>query len=509
MFNVRRLLAYLASAANAFFSRLRAWQITTYVMEGTVPVFLTVDIDLLARSGSVSLTPAAVPIHLHGFYQTCFIYLPSTYHMQVHPSLPTYSPSSPAPSYSCEPACGEQTLQHTPSNARPTPAFVFIKTAGKTTVVLNDQEESAEIPSYGRQGLVNGTICFQNPENISEVVIKVEGKLETIISEAGGKSVKLLNTQYKLWTSRESQSSTCPAQVPFAVIIPTCFEDGDTTRPLPPSFHVMYRGVPSLFVKTSYNIHIIVTRIPHSKVEFWTKKKHISIPFKYYPRTRAYRPILSIPSFFSTIKTSPEEWYQASSCMKTRERSGIQPLEVHLFVPAGRIYALTDVIPFHLQLFGNVSSLRELFTSSLGRVTSADSNRTFLSGKPPECKPVLRVFLLRQVTVEVKGQKSWRNTTIGEGRVWPMPPLLSNCCPSGSSGHLDWEGELRVNQDVDVGGFNVANVQVKDFISLSLAPPCPQSSPLLELQLTVPIRLVTDSWGDTTAMDGGFTGPVV
>jgi hypothetical protein len=119
------------------------------------------------------------------------------------------------------------------------------------------------------------------------------------------------------------------------------------------------------------------------------------------------------------------------------------------------------VIPFHLQLFGNLSSLRELFTSSLGRVTSADSHRTFLSGRPPECKPVLRVFLLRQVTVEIQGQKSWRNSTVGEGRVWPTPPLLSNCCPSVSSGHLDWEGELRVNQDVDVGGFNVVNVQVK------------------------------------------------
>lgn len=41
----------------------------------------------------------------------------------------------------------------------------------------------------------------------------------------------------------------------------------------------------------------------------------------------------------------------------------------------------------------------------------------------------------------------------------------------------------------------------QDFIALALSPPNLKPSPLLELQMTIPIRLVTDSWGDLTLLD--------
>ena len=90
-----------------------------------------------------------------------------------------------------------------------------------------------------------------------------------------------------------------------------------------------------LFVK--YQLRFIVTRIRHQKLQdMWLKKQQyvylltivsfpfinfllsIIIPFEYVPRTRAQRPIVATPCFFSSVKTSPEEWHQAISCLETR-----------------------------------------------------------------------------------------------------------------------------------------------------------------------------------------------
>lgn len=89
--------------------------------------------------------------------------------------LPSYSPSLPSPSYSCEPACDEQRLDHTPRpvRLRSAPTGTFIKKSGKLTLVLYDQEDGVDIPSYGRMGSVVGTLCLDNPDPVVEVVLKV------------------------------------------------------------------------------------------------------------------------------------------------------------------------------------------------------------------------------------------------------------------------------------------------------------------------------------------------
>jgi len=89
--------------------------------------------------------------------------------------LPSYSPSSPLPSYSCELSCGERRLEHTPRSrsARLQPSSVFLKKAGKTTIILNEQHEGVTVPSYGRQALITGSLVFEQSETILEVVIKV------------------------------------------------------------------------------------------------------------------------------------------------------------------------------------------------------------------------------------------------------------------------------------------------------------------------------------------------
>ena len=196
------------------------------------------------------------------------------------------------------------------------------------------------------------------------------------------------------------------------------------------------------------------------------------------------RPIVATPYFFSSVKTLPEEWHQTMTCLETR-RSDVEigPIFCHvcffkdchasesskvpfiwqLFVPAGRIYGLTDTINFHIQISGPSCSLHKLFS---GTYLDADPENSATKKKSKNQKPFIHVNLLRQVSLTLYGTNS-SNSILGEGTIWPIPPDLSSCdttsCRSSQcrEGNIDWDGEVRCRSDVTVGGFNVANVQVK------------------------------------------------
>lgn len=127
-----------------------------------------------------------------------------------------------------------------------------------------------------------------------------------------------------------------------------------------------------------------------------------------------------------------------------------------LFVPSIKIYGLSDTIPFHVQLAAPLSSLRE-FLPPIDKTESTKSKR------PPE--PTIRVYLLRQVSVVVRGGRAYRNTIIGEGKLRPLPPNLTTSPPISDTDsreeNLDWEGEVRCEELVAFGGFNAGNVVVK------------------------------------------------
>ena len=81
-------------------------------------------------------------------------------------------------------------------------------------------------------------------------------------------------------------------------------------------------------------------------------------------------------------------------------------------------------------------------------------------------RPSLRVFLLRQVTLETRGgrRKSWRNQILGEAKLLNIPPLLADGYSQDEirkEDHLDWEGELRIDSKHDVGSWQAAGVHVK------------------------------------------------
>jgi len=107
---------------------------------------------------------------------------------------------------------------------------------------------------------------------------------------------------------------------------------------------------------------------------------------------------------------------------------------------------------------------------------------------------------MRQVAADVGGQKGYKNITLGEGTLSPRPPpIVTSSIPTfegqSEEDSLDWEGEVRCDEDVTRGtpGFITRDLMVKDFLVLSVSPPDPTKSNLMSTQVTVPIRLVTES----------------
>ncbi|KAH9474698.1 hypothetical protein JR316_0013163 [Psilocybe cubensis] len=408
--------------------------------------------------------------------------------------LPAYHSTTSLPGYSSKLSDGEQLLEYTPH--RPSyrrPSSVYIRKEGRTTVVLNNQKEGTAVPQYGRQGTINGTICFENSDNILEVIMEIQGTMDIFVSQAGYKSLTIFEVSYPLWSPLspdERQTQSCPSQIAFSKTLHTTFntEDG-RTLPLPPTYSSPRLHLAGPQAMVSYELRIIIKCSRHPKLAAWTKTRRISIPFQYVPRTRAHQPITSYSSFPSSIKSTPEEWHQ--TVVPIPDNQGREKLYGLLFLPGHRIYGLGDIIPFHVQLTGDTEALQELLPSVRGSMSSSLDPRESSSRAPILDHARIEVVLLRQVTVRYKLLKSWEDTVIGKGIMWWTFPEVSSkfedrCC-------IDWDGELRCQEGITVGGFDAGNIHVKDFLVLKIIP-THFSCPVQTVRSTVPIRLVTDSF---------------
>ncbi|KAJ7722924.1 hypothetical protein B0H16DRAFT_344673 [Mycena metata] len=394
--------------------------------------------------------------------------------------LPPYSPPPAVPSYSPEPAHDEQTVEHTP-RAHSHPTGNYIKQCGHDAVVLAEQDPHAKFPTYGRNATINGFVSLEDRETVSDVVLKIKGKMD-VIAIGASLTTKLIDSSYTVWSSENSRTSICPSALPFTVALPTKFRDFDgMSFPLPPSYDVPGTTDSGVFFKTCYTLSVTITRTRSRKFQFLTKHKTIHIPFTYSPRTRPWRPIQPFSDFMSDIKTSPAEFRQVLAQMKPRPKSLVQPIDLHLFLPIVEIFGLGDTIPFHVQLTGPVASLREFVPNSdtaLGKTTIAGS-------------------LVRQIVVELNGRKALRNIVIGDAKLCSRPPGAAADMREAS---LDWDGEVRSNANAMVGMFDAGCVRIQDFLVIELHPPNIQTTTeFTTLRHSHPIKLVTESWLDSSA----------
>ena len=167
--------------------------------------------------------------------------------------------------------------------------------------------------------------------------------------------------------------------------MPSTYRDGDIAAPLPPTYQHQGYENPIIAIRSSYHLQVSITRIRYQKLDLWPKCKlyvaicyrlhtmsqnplRIVIPFSYHPRTRSHRPIPSFPCFLSSVKTSPEEWYQTVTTLKTRLNSTDDPLACHVshscpfFLSAKRLIVLSSS-----------SSLLEGFTACATQFRSISS----------------------------------------------------------------------------------------------------------------------------------------
>lgn len=178
-------------------------------------------------------------------------------------------------------------------------------------------------------------------------------------------------------------------------------------------------------------------------------------------------------------------------------------IDCHFFIPVVRTFALADTIPFYLQLIAPSKSLQAFLHPTVS--TEIKSKRSKNIAACTTTPPMVRVYLLRQVIIVVKGRLCTRQFSIGEGNVRSLPPgaslppLLRSQSLDCGLGTLDYEGEVHPNSDIKVGQFSLSRLQVRDFITTYLAPPNPSTSPLRVHQHSHPICLVTDRF--TGAID--------
>ncbi|KAJ7213850.1 hypothetical protein GGX14DRAFT_696667 [Mycena pura] len=472
--------------------------------------------------------------------ESCFFYLP--------PMNSSFESSILPPCYSQDPAHDETRLELSSSRTtRQLPTDIFTKACGSATVVLFNQEPGVRVPLYGRERCVRGTLILaQDTGNICRVVAKLQGRLEMATSDAGASTTKTVNKEYPLWPhGSESSSSPCPGTLEFACDFPAMFQHGNSEYRLPPSYIARFPGFPSLYVKSTYNLAIVITR--DRRLGFLSRTKLIYIALEYRPESYPPRGISAAPygDFNSALKTMPEEWQQSSFTMTARSPSLVSPIQCQVFIPSIGIFGLKDSIPLHLQLSGALASLRELVVPPRARsrpaVASPDRSAEARAHEP------VRVYLTRMVTVNHLDKLTMRVQRLCAADVAPLPPAVDfecscqqpyedcatctetvtetldwagyvpadvaplpppvDCecsCPfqqpceecATRTETLNWAGYVRCDPGagVDVGGFRAAGVNVKDFITVELSPPRPHASPLLVVRQAIPIRFVTETF---------------
>ncbi|KAJ7354626.1 hypothetical protein DFH08DRAFT_691450 [Mycena albidolilacea] len=384
--------------------------------------------------------------------------------------LPPYSSSAPAPTYSTSPRPDEYLLQRTPFSGHSRPTGTFVRNKHGMTVVLNGQKENTLCPSFGRDGVLSGTLFIDSPETVTAVNIKLEGFIECSLTQGYSRS-EVVDQTGSLY-AKDGPHRKCPGAIPFARRFPSTFDNHGIHYALPPSCDITLPA--SKFLRCTYSL---IINIVYRSARFLSKEKSLLIELEYRHRTRPSRPRIAERSLRSTIKMCPEEWLQLPVALT----AALDPRPPGLFVPSLGVFGISETVPFHLQLSGPTRCLRDLFVTPPYSVQQKYSS-------------VLRVSLLRQIAVDEShiGQKI--NTILEECSLRPLPPGIFGVHSSTSDDVLNWEGEINL-QDIDTPSFDIGTIKVMYLIAVELCPP--KSSPIQRAHFGFPMKITTDTWVDS------------
>ncbi|KAJ7160037.1 hypothetical protein C8R46DRAFT_361703 [Mycena filopes] len=377
-------------------------------------------------------------------------------------SLPPYYPSSEGtriPSYTARPSVGEECLSR-PLFARSPRTGEFTKSNGRISLTLKEQPDHALLPTYAHNDLVTGTIFIQGCESVTEIVLKLYGRLDLAASN-GGHQTELVNDTYTVW--HNNLRFQCPSTIPFSLIFPSTFKDGENTWPLPPSIRITPPGKPFVYVKCFYTISVLVSTALHPRFSLWRGEKILTVPVKLQSTAYPPRPIMPDTNLLATVKSAPDEWSEILCKVRLKN------IHCSLFIPSALVYSVSDIIPFHLQITGAPAVLATLVSTSAKL-------------------PAVRVHLMRRVSLFVRGQTQHRTLDIGEGVLSALPPPMEESSFYGAGAAMDWAGVVRCDETVGVGTFDAGVLYIQDYIVVSI--------PAWKVEHKHSIRFVSHTWVD-------------
>ncbi|CAL1712360.1 unnamed protein product [Somion occarium] len=381
-------------------------------------------------------------------------------------SLPSYRAldHSRIPTYSAEPSAYERRLAVNRSRLRPSGEFVKQSKGGGVSIRLTAQENNVSLPVYGCGSSIEGTVELPRTDGVAAVEVKIEGTLRLKeIAEGGTVTHKLCSSRASLWDA-DRASVPCPTSLRFSLGLPATFTDGKDTYPLPPTHEVHLSGVPGFRATIDYAISAYVYKGKAAALLPVKQNNTVSTPFVYYPRSR---PALGLPGPMTITTVYPgvlesADWTCFDTVMAAKSR-GVKDIVAKLYIPASRVFCLSEPIPFHLTFASSAVSLAAFLPYVL-RQSSVDVRNTTIAGTKTDI---------------------WRVLSIGEGS-------FRHACDGQE--FMSFVGEIAVNPNTRIGGFKAGGLFIKDCIVLSMIPPDPTKSPFSELRCVVPIRLTTDPW---------------
>lgn len=143
------------------------------------------------------------------------------------------------------------------------------------------------------------------------------------------------------------------------------------------------------FTGLQHRQYVRVDRVLDFRFVLRPLHRTVSTPFIFRPRTRPSVPLPSpLTSEYGGFRTTPE-WRMYESFMRVKS-SGGQDITYKLYIPASRIFCVSQRIPFHLTLESSAFSLASFLP--FGPATSQGPGK-------PKCT---RIQLMRQSIVDVR-----------------------------------------------------------------------------------------------------------
>ncbi|KAJ7926869.1 hypothetical protein B0H13DRAFT_1474855, partial [Mycena leptocephala] len=321
------------------------------------------------------------------------------------------------PSYSVEPGLDEQWLViHARSLPQATGTFIVTSSNGNAKMRITAQEDEIDLPVYGTDDVVAGTIEVTKTENISSVDVTVEGRVK--VHELGRTEATISVGPVKLWIKADD-NAVCPSSLSFSVMLPTTFQEDGRSYPLPPSHFAHLEGVPGFDADINVSAQrslVVSSRMSELFPPRFETKVEISFgtfstPFVYQPRSRPAHPIPAPLDCNNAGFIARQEWKMYSSVLKAHPNErGLQDIVVKFYILKSRIFWVGEAIPFHITFEGTSDSL----AGFMPYCPTGELNITRFQLIRQSCADVRHADLLRTVVHNIKTNR-WRRDSFGEG----------------------------------------------------------------------------------------------